>query len=365
MIDDLLDLSTEANILIISEDHVDKITTLLKTNHYQNIQSSNSFQAAMELYLIAPPSLIIIGTVVDLSLKEFVAKLAIFATDNDLPPVLLITDKSHCIPNIDGIIKDFVRTPINDEEILFRVHHLLSTFLSFQELNIYNASIIKAIEQRSQELKESQIEVIECLGYAAEFRDSETGMHTIRVGHYSQCLAKAIGMSDKEAESLLYSAPMHDVGKIGIPDKILLKPGKLDGNEWQIMKRHASIGETILNRSTNKLLQQASIIAANHHEKWDGSGYPNGLKGTNIPLYGRIVAIVDVFDALTMERPYKKAWSIESAIELISSESGKHFDPTLAELFIDNLEDILAIKNKYADTVENTNNTLLNEYLSY
>ncbi len=365
MIDDLLDLGTEADILIISEDYLDKVTTLLKTNHYQNIQGSNNFKAAMELYLVTPPSLIILSPLVDLSLTELIAKLATFATDIDLPPVLLINDHSHCIPNIDGVIKDFVRTPINDQEILFRIHHLLSTFLSFKELNFYNKSIVTAIEHRSQELKESQIEVIECLGYAAEFRDSETGMHTIRVGHYSQCLAKAMGMSDKEAESLLYSAPMHDVGKIGIPDKILLKPGRLDGKEWTVMKRHATIGENILNRSNNKLLQQASIIAANHHEKWDGSGYPKGLKGTDIPLYGRIVAIVDVFDALTTERPYKKAWSIDSAMELISSESGKHFDPILAKLFIDNLEDILIIKNKYADTTQNTNNDLLNEYLSY
>jgi len=365
MIDDLLDISTEANILIISKDHLTKITTLLKANNYLKIKGASNFQAAMELYLADSPNLIILSPLEGLSLKELIDKLATFSPNINLPPVLLINDSSLCVPTIDGVIKDFVRTPINDDEILFRVHHLLSTFLAFQELNTYNDSIITAIEKRSEELKESQIEVIECLGYAAEFRDSETGMHTIRVGHYSQCLAKAMGMSDKEAESLLYSAPMHDVGKIGIPDKILLKPGRLEGKEWDVMKRHASIGENILNRSNNKLLQQASIIAANHHEKWDGSGYPKGLKGTDIHLYGRIVAIVDVFDALTMERPYKKAWSIDSAIELINSESGKHFDPTLVKLFIANLKDILTIKSKYADTEQDTHDDLLNEYLSH
>jgi len=363
MIDDLLDLATEANILIISEDHLSQLTSLLKTNNFQKIKGTSNFQLAMELYLENPPSLIILSPLIGLSLKELIDKLATFSSDIDLPPVLLINDQTNCVPKIDGVIKDFVRTPINDNEILFRIHHLLSTFLSFQELNVYNKSIITAIEKRSQELRESQIEIIECLGYAAEFRDSETGMHTIRVGHYSQCLAKAMGMSDKESESLLYSAPMHDVGKIGIPDKILLKPGKLEEKEWEVMKQHATIGESILNRSSNKLLQQASIIALNHHEKWDGSGYPKGLKGTDIHLYGRIVAIVDVFDALTMERPYKKAWSIDSAIELINSESGKHFDPSLVEVFNQNIKEIIEIKDTYAD--KDINNDLLNEYLSH
>jgi len=363
MIDDLLDIHTEANILVISQNYLDKIVSLLKANHYQKVHSSNSFKTAMDLYLANPPSLIILSSLTDISVKDLIAKLTTFSPNTNLPPVLLINDQSNCVPCVDGVIKDFVRIPINDDELLFRTHHLLSTFLSFQELNSYNESIITAIEQRSQELRESQIEIIECLGYAAEFRDSETGMHTIRVGHYSQCLAKAMGMSDKEAESLLYSAPMHDVGKIGIPDKILLKPGRLEGDEWEVMKQHATIGENILNRSSNKLLKQASIIAANHHEKWDGSGYPKGLKGTDIHLYGRIVAIVDVFDALTMERPYKKAWSIDSAVELINSESGKHFDPSLVELFNQNLDDILIIKDNYAD--KETSDNLLNEYLSH
>lgn len=363
MIDDLLDQITDANILIISEHHLDNISTLLKANHYQSIQVSNDFQAAMAMYMATLPDLVIISALENLPALELADKLNTFNEINNPPPVLLINE-SNTPPPFDSSVKDFINTPVNANELLFRTHRLLTAYLSCQELHCYNESIIKAIQQRSQELKESQIEVIECLGYAAEFRDSETGMHTIRVGHYSQCLAKAMGMNDKEAESLLYSAPMHDVGKIGIPDKVLLKPGRLEGKEWEVMKRHASIGERILNRSNNKLLQQASIIAANHHEKWDGSGYPKGLKGTDIHLYGRIVAIVDVFDALTMERPYKKAWTIDSAIELIKSESGKHFDPTLVQLFIDNIDDIIAIKNKYADTDQNTTNDLLNEYLS-
>ncbi|RLA24769.1 MAG: hypothetical protein DRQ62_04465 [Gammaproteobacteria bacterium] len=171
-----------------------------------------------------------------------------------------------------------------------------------------------------------------------------------------------MGMNDREAERLLYSAPMHDVGKIGIPDAILLKPACLEGNEWEVMKQHTLIGERILNRSKNKLLQQAAVIALSHHEKWDGSGYPNGLSESDIHLYGRIVAIADVFDALTMQRPYKKAWTIESAVKFINSESGKHFDPSLVELFNEFLPEIIKIKDSYKD--DYTKSALLNEYVS-
>lgn len=365
MIDDLLDLTTEASILVIAAEHLDTIASLLKANHYQKVQYTCDFQTAMELYLASTPDLIIISTLANLTSSELTNKLVTFDPTNVLPPVLLINDDTNQSPAIDSIIKDFISLPIDNNELLFRTHRLLTSHLSHKELQNYNQLIIDTIEQRSLELKESQIELIECLGYAAEFRDSETGMHTIRVGHYSQCLAKAMGMNDKEGESLLYSAPMHDVGKIGIPDKILLKPGKLCDDEWEVMKQHTTIGESILNRSNNKLLQQASIIALNHHEKWNGSGYPRGLEGSDIHLYGRIVAIVDVFDALTMERPYKKAWTINNAIGLINSESGEHFDPALVDLFNENLHKILMIKNEYADSAENKNDNLLSDFLSH
>ncbi len=361
MIEDLLDLVTDANILIISSEHSPAITDLLEKNNYQNLYSYDDFETAHDNQ---PPyfmDLIIVSAPAALSVAQISAEIEKLNPAQTCPPVLLINHDKKLIPGIDKIIKDFINPPVSNDELLFRIHHLLSDALSNKELKVYNESIVKAIGQRTQELKDSQIEIIECLGYAAEFRDSETGMHTIRVGHYSRYLAKAMGMNDKEAESLLYSAPMHDVGKIGIPDKILLKPGRLEGDEWEIMKQHTTIGERILNRSNNKLLNQASIIALNHHEKWDGSGYPRGLQGSDIHLYGRIVAIVDVFDALTMERPYKKAWSIESAIELINSESGKHFDPSLVELFIDNLTEIKKIKNRYADK---NDDQLLNQYIA-
>ncbi len=361
MIKDLIDI-TDANILLISAEPLGSINELLKANQFYKVESTDNAQTVTTACQSLKPDLIIFSPLANLSLTELTTQLCALETEDDLIPVFYLHNPSDGVPPLDSAAKDFINTPIEPTEFLYRMSHLLMDRLASLELRSYSETILNTVEQRNQELKESQTEIIECLGYAAEFRDSETGMHTIRVGHYSQCLAKAMGMSDIEAEHLLYAAPMHDVGKIGIPDKILLKPGRLDGKEWETMKQHTSIGEKILNRSKNKLLQQASIIAINHHEKWDGSGYPNGLKGTDIHLYGRIVAIVDVFDALTMERPYKKAWSTESALELIKEESGKHFDPSLVELFINSLPAILEIKNTYTD--DSTQTDLLNEYLS-
>ncbi|MCK5120971.1 MAG: HD domain-containing protein [Methylococcales bacterium] len=362
MIDDFLDV-TDANVLLIGSEQLGGIFDLLKANNYQNVQCADFVKKAIELYQTSLPDLIVFSSLAPLELSELTNKLSEVIPSINFPPVFFISYQENHIPSVGTVVKDFINSPINENEFLFRVHQLLTSYLSSQELHKYNQTILKTVETRNQELMESQTEIIECLGYAAEFRDSETGMHTIRVGHYTQCLAKAMGMNDREAESLLYSAPMHDVGKIGISDKILLKPGRLEGDEWIIMMQHTLIGEKILSRSKNKLLQQAAIIALNHHEKWDGSGYPNGLAENDIHLYGRIVAIVDVFDALTMERPYKQAWSVDSAVELINSESGKHFDPSLVELFNKSLDEIFEIKQLYAD--KDKPSELLSEYLSH
>jgi putative two-component system response regulator len=361
MIKDLIDI-TDANILLISAEPLDSINELLSTNQFYNVESTHNAQAVITTCQSLKPDLIIFSPLVDLNLTELTIQLSALDTEDGIIPVFYLHTPNESIPPLSSAAKDFISTPVDPNEFIYRLSHLLMNRLTSLELRSYSKTILNTVELRNQELKESQEEIIECLGYAAEFRDSETGMHTIRVGHYAQCLAKAMGMSDAEAEHLLYAAPMHDVGKIGIPDKILLKPGRLDGKEWETMKQHTTIGEKILSRSKNTLLQQAGIIAINHHEKWDGTGYPNGLKGTDIHLYGRIVAIVDVFDALTMERPYKKAWSTESALELIKGQSGKHFDPSLVELFINSLPAILEIKDTYTD--DSTHTDLLNEYLS-
>ncbi|WP_220814129.1 response regulator [Pseudomonas paralcaligenes] len=202
---------------------------------------------------------------------------------------------------------------------------------------------------RAEELHETRLQIVQRLGLASEYKDNETGLHVIRMSHYTYVLAKAAGYSEREADDLLNAAPMHDVGKIGIPDAILQKNGKLDDAEWAVMRQHAQIGAEIIGEHDSGLLKTARIIALTHHEKWDGSGYPNGLKGEEIPLAGRIVAIADVFDALTSVRPYKAAWPVEEAISLLRRESGRHFDPELVELFIGQMPAILEIKERWAE----------------
>ncbi|MFG1345528.1 HD domain-containing phosphohydrolase [Xanthobacter autotrophicus DSM 431] len=199
------------------------------------------------------------------------------------------------------------------------------------------------------QLEEAHLQIIRCLGTAAKYKDNETGRHVVRMSHVVKMLALAAGYGEHVANELLHAAPMHDVGKIGIPDAILQKPGRLTEEEWAIMRQHTVIGARILGDHPSGLLRLAATIALYHHEKWDGSGYPQGLTGQAIPHAARIVALADVFDALISVRPYKKAWTAERALNLIRSESGKHFDPDLARLFIDCTPEIVRIYETWAD----------------
>lgn len=202
---------------------------------------------------------------------------------------------------------------------------------------------------RTDELRETRLQIVQRLGLAAEYKDNETGLHVIRMSHYARVLGLAAGLSEAAAEDLLHAAPMHDVGKIGIPDRILQKPAALDKDEWAVMQSHAAIGAHIIGEHPHGMLALARNIALTHHEKWDGSGYPAGLQGREIPLEGRIVAIADVFDALTSARPYKAAWPVTEACEYLRQQKGRHFDPELVDLFLDHLPDMLAIREKWAE----------------
>lgn len=203
---------------------------------------------------------------------------------------------------------------------------------------------------RADEVLKTRLHIVQCLGRAAEFKDNETGKHVIRMSHYAQIVALTLGYSEQTAQELLHAAPMHDIGKIGIPDAILSKPGRLTPEEWVIMRQHTVIGARILGEHPSGMLKMAATIALNHHEKWDGSGYPNGLAGEEIPVMARLVAIADVFDALTSVRPYKRAWSVDDAVAFMRDESGRHFDPEVVTAFLDSLPRILAVKDQWADT---------------
>ena len=202
---------------------------------------------------------------------------------------------------------------------------------------------------RMDELRETRLQIVQRLGRAAEYKDNETGMHVIRMSHFSQLLALAAGCSPAWAEDLLNAAPMHDVGKIGIPDAVLRKPGPLDADDWDTMRRHPEIGAEIIGEHPSGVLQLAREIALAHHEKWDGSGYPRGLAGEAIPLSARIVAIADVFDALTTRRPYKEPWPVQDALDHIAAQAGKHFDPALVALFAPLLPQLLEIRARWAE----------------
>jgi putative two-component system response regulator len=221
-------------------------------------------------------------------------------------------------------------------------------------LNLHNQNLAleEKIRERTSELEATRVEIVRRLGRAGEYRDNETGMHVIRMSKFCHRLALAAGIPPAEAELLQLAAPMHDIGKIGIPDHILLKPGKLDAAEWEVMKTHTTIGAEIIGHHTSDLLFLARTVALTHHEKWDGSGYPNGLAGEEIPIEGRISAISDVFDALTSMRPYKNAWTPVDAVNYIVGESGKAFDPRLVASFVSLQPEFARIRERYSDSPE-------------
>ena len=217
------------------------------------------------------------------------------------------------------------------------------------ELHNQNLALEERVRERTRELEETRVEIVRRLGRAGEYRDNETGFHVIRMSQYCYCLAIAAGIAPQQAELLQLAAPMHDIGKIGIPDRILLKPGKLDEEERKIMQGHVLIGAEIIGDHPSGLLALARSVALTHHERWDGAGYPNGLTGESIPIEGRIAAICDVFDALTCVRIYKPVWTFDAAVDYIVGEAGKAFDPALVALFFDVVPQFAEIRARYAD----------------
>ena len=229
---------------------------------------------------------------------------------------------------------DYITKPFDIIEVKARVKTHLHLKLSQEALKDQNKILEEKVRERTKELADTQIELLQRLGLAAEQRDNETGQHIKRMSEYCRLLGKAVGLSPEEYNDLALASTMHDVGKIGISDTILLKPGKLTDKEFETMKTHSMIGAKILSHSNSKLLKLAETISLTHHESWDGTGYPQGLKGEEIPLIGRIACICDVFDAIISERPYKKAWPIDKSVEHIKSCSGTFFDPELVNLFL-------------------------------
>lgn len=244
---------------------------------------------------------------------------------------------------------DFLNKPVDKLELLARVRNLLALRESQRALSDRAAWLASEVKKATADIRAREREMVLRLSKAAEHRDPETGQHLLRMANYSRLIAAELGLSPDEQEIILDAAPMHDIGKVATPDAVLLKPGKLTESEFLVMKQHAENGYTILSDSESRLIAVAATMALTHHEKFDGSGYPKGLKGEDIPLYGRIVAVADVFDALTSPRPYKRAWTLEEASQFLKENSGSHFDPQCVEAFFNVWDAVLAIHARYQD----------------
>lgn len=340
--------SNQSTILLVDDvaDNIDILNAVLLPC-YRTRVALNGEKALQIANSANPPDLILLDIMMPgLNGYDVCRQLKDNPDTRDIP-VIFVTAMSEMEDEKLGLelgAVDYITKPVSPPIVLARVRTHLALYDQNREL-------ARQVRERTAELFNTRQQIIRRLGRAAEFRDNETGNHIIRMSHFCRLIGGAAGLGEKTVEVLYHASPMHDVGKIGIPDHILLKQGKLDDAEWAIMRQHPQIGAEIIGQHTDELLQTAWMIALCHHEKWDGSGYPNGLKGEDIPLLARIVALADVFDALTTARPYKKAWSVEEAVSYIENQAGSHFDPALIEPFKRVLPDMLRIREEFADSL--------------
>lgn len=316
---------------------------------------SRTFVSAVEGLLYAQTheaDLVIVDYMMpELDGLEFIKQLRA-TPGKEVIPILMITandQKQVRYQALDVGATDFLTKPVDKIEFQARAHNMLALGDSRKKLADRAAWLAEEVCKATAEIVQRERETVVRLSKAAEYRDPETGAHILRMAHYSALIARGLGLPPSEQELLLDAAPMHDIGKVGIADHILLKPGRLTPEEFEIMKQHAIFGFEILKGSSSRVLQAGAEIARAHHEKYDGSGYPRALKGEDIPIFSRIVAVADVFDALTSERPYKKAWSLEQASEFLKTHSGTHFDPACVASFFEHWPEVLEIRQRFQD----------------
>ncbi len=335
----------KSKILIVDDipENIDFLREALKADHH--IMATTSAHKTAEIARIRQPDLILLDIMMpEIDGYQVCEQLKQDPCTAEIP-VIFISAKGDPVAEGKGLklgAVDYIHKPAHPIIVRRRINLHLDSAERKKRLQ-------HEIFEHKHTIKKTRLSIIQRLCQAAEFKDNETALHVVRMSHYAKEIALAANVDTETASLLLHASPMHDIGKIGIPDSILLKPGKLTNSEFEVMKQHPKIGAQIIGDDSSPLLSMARDIALYHHEKWDGSGYPHKLKGDDIPVSARIVAIADVFDALTSERPYKKAWSIEKAVELINTESGKHFDPELVQYFLKALPKILTLKERYQD----------------
>ena len=338
--------STKQTILVVDDtpENIDVLSGVLRPTY--KVKAALNGERALKIAASEPrPDIILLDIMMpDMDGYEVCQKLKANPATAKIP-VIFVTAKTEVADEQRGFelgAVDYIAKPVSPPLVLARVRTHLALYDQNRELE-------RKVRERTEELVATRMEIIRRLGRAAEYKDNETGLHVIRMSHYARLIAEALSDDEAWVELVFNAAPMHDIGKIGIPDSILLKKGKLNDDEWHLMRQHPSYGAEIIGEHNSPLMNMALAIALSHHERWDGSGYPNGLKGEEIPLAGRIIAIADVFDALTTERPYKQAWSVEDAVKLIDEGAGTHFDPQLVPILHSALPEFLDIKERYEE----------------
>jgi putative two-component system response regulator len=337
----------DARILVVDDEpaNVDLLERTLDVAGYRDVVSTTDPRLVMELVRTFKPDLILLDLLMPhldgFAVMELLP--SVIPTDSYLPVLVLTADATLETRRraLAGGAKDFLTKPLDLEEVLLRIANMLDTRFLHVQLQAQKQVLEDRVEQRTRELEDSYIETFERLALAAEYRDDDTGQHTVRVGGTAALLAQELSLPAREVELLTRAAGLHDVGKIGIPDEILLAPRKLTIEEFEVVKTHTVIGAKILSGSRSPLLSMAEEIAWSHHERWDGRGY-GGLAGEEIPLYGRITTVADVFDALTHKRPYKEAWPIDEAIAEIGRQRGEQFDPQVVDAFMAINDEVVA-----------------------
>lgn len=355
MTDDFLEHSIRNAPILVVDDiatNVEMVTGLLNLGGFTEVSGATNPRQGLEMVESGRFDLLLLDMrMPEMDGIEFMNRLR--ADDRpDRPAVIVLTaqtDEETRRAALAAGARDFINKPFKLWELTQRVRNTLEIQILYRRAREFNSVLEATVEERTRELRETQLDIVRRLATAAEFRDNETGQHIIRMSGVAHRIALAAGLPEKEAADIRDAAPLHDIGKIGIPDAILLKCGKLDPEEWEIMKRHAEFGGQILDGAVSPQIDLAREIALTHHEKWDGSGYPRGLAGEAIPISGRIVAIADVFDALTCARPYKKAWPVEEAVSYVVAGAGTHFDPALVDAFRRDLPAILEMRERFKD----------------
>ena len=343
---------TGMTVLIVDDNtaNTDLIQWILEEEGYESLLTVNDSREVQPILRSVEVDLIVLDIrmpyldgfeVMEMIQKEF---------PNLKVPVIVVTaEDSNREKSLSLGATDFITKPFKNWEVVLRIKNALTSRLFFKQEEQKAEELERLVRERTAEITETQKEVVKRLAKASEFRDNETGMHINRMSHICYILAKELGCDEEYSQLLLDSSPLHDVGKIGIPDSILLKPGKLNLEERKIMNTHVNIGYEVLTGHHSPLLTMAAEIALYHHEKWDGTGYPNAISGEDIPLSARISSIADVADALLSNRPYKKAWSLSDMLDYLEKEKGKHFDPIIVSAFMKRVDDIVEIRNLYKD----------------